>query len=273
MKIVTKYAMLALITTSFVALNNCGNQSNGQDELSVNQEENGPASDFAILGGPPIGYPPPIVGVPPFPVEINCNDGADNNGNGLVDCMDPDCHVHPECAEWGPPLEELINERSLTVYPNGIIVPEDVVFLKARGADDDDAHGWRRNQFFASHQKDCWIDPKYMDPYYHIPLGEPLVTGPDGPIGPQLFPSPAYPYYGPLAPLAPPLAAGPGTPPIAPPPFFPAPFAFFGPKAGLINECERGTGLMDHHMDDDNNAGAGAAGDRDDDDGGIRDDN
>jgi hypothetical protein len=222
MRIVTKYAMLALFSASFIALNNCGNQSGSTSEQATNEVENGPAADFAILGGAPIGYPA-LAGVGPLvPVEINCNDGVDGDGDGFTDCMDTDCHVHPECAEYGPPLEEIINERTLTVYPNGLIVPEDIALLKARGFDDDDAHGWLNNQFFAGrHFKDCWIDPRQMDPYYTIPLGEALVAGPEGAIGPQLYPSQAVSY--------------------------------FGPRAGLINECEFGTDLMFWNVDDDNN--------------------
>lgn len=241
MRIVTRYAMLALFLASFVALNNCGNRSGTTSDTVINHDQNGPASDFIFLPGPPAGYPD-IYGFGPFDtVEIQCENGVDDDGNGLTDCEDDACHVHPECSEWGPPLEELINGRGLTVYPNGLIIPEDYVVLKGRGADDDDAHGWQRDNFFPSHQGDCWIDPKYDDPYYNIPLGEALVAGPDGPIGPQLFP--------------------------------PFAVAHFGPRAGLINECEFGTDIMFHHMDDDNGAGAGAAGDTDDDDGGIKDDN
>jgi hypothetical protein len=249
MRSVTKYAMLVSFMTSFIALNNCGNQSSSSNQEKVSEEQNGPAADFAIIGGPPIGYPgfygpfgyPGLpLALPFFPIEVNCDDGTDDDGDGLTDCQDNDCHVHPECSEWGPPLEELINERSLTVYPNGIIIPEDIALLKARGADDDDAHGWQRDNFFAAHQKDCWIDPRYQDPYFFIPLGEALVAGPDGPIGPSLYPPEAVVY--------------------------------FGPRAGLINECEFGTDLMFHHMDDDNGAGAGAAGDTEDDEGGISED-
>lgn len=222
MRIVTKYAMLALFSASFIALNNCGNQSGSTSDVAGSQEVNGQASDYAILGGGPIGYPT-LAGVGPLvPVEINCNDGVDDDGDGYTDCWDTDCHVHPECSEFGPPLEEIINERTLTVYPNGLIVPEDIALLKARGYDDDDAHGWLNNQFFAGRRlKDCWIDPRQQDPYFNIPLGEALVAGPEGPIGPQLFPNNAV--------------------------------AFYGPRAGLIEECEFGTDLMFWHIDDDNN--------------------
>lgn len=236
MRTITKYAMLALFTTSFIALNNCGNRSESTSEQQpINQEQNGPASDFAILGTSIVGYPP-LTGYPalfgPFlPVEIDCNDGSDDDGDGLTDCMDNDCHVHPECSEWGPPLEELVNSRALTVYPNGIIVPEDVVFRNERGNDDDDADGWINNNFFDFDPSDCWINPLAQDPYYHIPLGEALVAGPNGPIGPQLFPSYAV--------------------------------AYFGPRAGLIEECEFGTDLMFRNFDDDNGSASDFGGDDD----------
>lgn len=240
MKIVTKYAMLALLTTSFIALNNCGNSSSSASEADYSVKENGSAADYsAILGGPWAGYPGLVLDGPLFTVEVDCNDGVDNDGNGFTDCADANCHVHPECSQFGPPLEEITNERSLTVYPNGLIVPEDIALLKARGADDDDAHGWLRTQFFATKQKDCWISPREMDPYWNVPLGEALVAGPYGPIGPQLFPDTAV--------------------------------AFYGPRSGLINECEDGADLMFHHVDDDNGAGAGAGGDSDDDEGGEGD--
>jgi MYXO-CTERM domain-containing protein len=31
--------------------------------------------------------------------EVNCDDGADNDGDGLVDCDDDSCDEHPACAE------------------------------------------------------------------------------------------------------------------------------------------------------------------------------
>ncbi len=244
MRIVTKYAMLALFSASFIALNNCGNQSGSSSEHAINNDQettaNDPASDYVILA-PPISYPGMEFAGPLVPVETNCNDGTDNDGDGLVDCEDTDCHIHPECAQFGPPLENLVNGRGLTVYPNGILTAEDYVIANTRGVDDDDAHGWLRNNFFATQQKDCWIDPRIQDPYSFVALGEPLVAGPLGPIGPQLYPDQVLPV--------------------------------FGPRRGLIEECEWGTDLMFHHTDDDNGAGAGAAGDTDDDDGGDEDDN
>lgn len=35
------------------------------------------------------------------PVESNCSDGIDNDGDGLVDCDDPDCNADPACAPLG----------------------------------------------------------------------------------------------------------------------------------------------------------------------------
>lgn len=235
--IMTKYAMLALFSASFIALNNCGNHSNSED-TAYKAEQNGAASDLAILASPPAGYPVTLDAVLPIlSVETTCGDGTDNDGDGLVDCADNDCHVHPECSEFGPPLEELDNSRSLTIYPNGIIVPEDVVFLKGRAYDQDDEHSsWQRNAMFATSIKDCWIDPLMQDPYNFVALGEPLAAGPQGPIGPQLNPK--------------------------------VPFVV-GPRRGLIDECEEGTDLFEFHFDDDNGDGAGAGGDYSDDEGGV----
>lgn len=234
--IMTKYAMLALFSTSFIALNNCGNQSNSSEDQAYKTEENGSASDLAILASPPAGYPVyKGVVLPIDNVETMCVDGTDDDGDGLVDCADNDCHIHPECSQFGPPLEELENSRSLTVYPNGILVPEDVVFEKTRGADDDDQHRWNRSNFFPASITDCWIRPLEQDPYDFIQLGHPLVAGPAGPIGPQ-------------------FGAVPG---------------IVGPRRGLINECEEGTDIFEYHMDDDNGDGAGAGGDFSDDEGGT----
>jgi hypothetical protein len=233
MNIVTKYAMLALFTSSFIALNNCGNQTGSTKDEAFGKEQSGEASDYAILGGPFFGYPN-ITGPFPFePVETICGNGVDDDGDGLVDCMDSDCWVHPECSEWGPPLEEHINGRALTVYPNGILVPEDYVILKARGADDDDAHRWQRTNFFSVDPKDCWIDPRVQDPYASkIPLGEPFLLGWDGPIGPLLFPELAF--YG-----------------------WDWPFGTWGPRRGLIDECEFGTDIMFFNADDDDGSDDG----------------
>lgn len=234
--IMTKYAMLVLFSASFIALNNCGNQSNSSEDQAYKAEQNGSASDLAIIASPPAGYPAYTGAVlPAESVETSCGDGVDNEGDGLTDCEDNDCAIHPECSQFGPPLEELDNGRALTVYPNGILVPEDVVFLKERGADDDDQHRWNRTNFFPSAFKDCWIRPLEQDPYDFIPLGDPLVAGPAGPIGPQ---------YGAVP-------------------------AIVGPRRGFINECEEGTGLFEAHMDDDNGDGAGAGGDFSDDEGGT----
>ena len=160
------------------------------------------------ISGPPAGYPVRApVAVPMESIESACHDGVDNDGNGLTDCLDPNCAIHPECSEWGPPLDKFKNSRSLTVYPNGLVVPEDVVILKARGRLAHEDPSMLADIFFPGRRTDCWISPQYQDPYYFIPFGAPLVAGFNGPVGPQLNPAAQ--------------AA-----------------AIFGPRAGLINECK-----------------------------------
>ena len=215
---IRKYAMLALLSTSFIALNNCGSKTDSTGETTFSPKENGSAADLAILGQPPFGYPvAPGIIAPIFNIETACYDGWDNEGDGLVDCMDPDCAIHPECSEFGPPLPDIRNSRSITVYPNGILVPEDVAFLNTRSARADNPYGI--SHFFPYDGRDCWISPRQQDPYYNIPLGEPLIAGPDGPIGPLLNPA--------------------------------APLAYFGPRAGLINQCANTDDLLFRSDDDD----------------------
>ena len=190
--------------------------SDSTGDTTFSPEQNGSAADLAILGQPPFGYQvAPGIVAPIFNIETACYDGWDNDGDGLVDCQDDDCSIHPECSEFGPPLPDIRNSRSITIYPNGMLVPEDVAFLNTRAARADNYFGV--NSFFPYNGKDCWISPKHQDPYYNIPLGEPLVVGPDGPIGPLLNPN--------------------------------APAAFFGPRAGLINECGWGEELIFHNWD------------------------
>jgi hypothetical protein len=233
MKIVTKSAMLALFFASLIALNNCGKQSESIKDEIVSQPESETAADYAILGGVPLIYPNIVAAVPFITIETQCGDGTDNDGNGYTDCEDPNCHVHPECAEFGPPLEEIINSRTLTVYPNGLVVPEDIAILKQRVVDDDDSYGDIRSRFFNTKPKDCWIDPLLQDPYYFIPMGEALVAGPEGPIGPQLFPE-YMTYRG------------------------------WGPRAGLINECSLADQIWNFRFDDDNDFAVGGNDDDDD---------
>jgi hypothetical protein len=223
--------MLVLFMTSFIALNNCGHQPGSMSEQAISPEQNGPASDFIVLPGPPGGYPGFFDIGPVIPIETDCDNGVDDDGDGHPDCSDTDCQVHPQCSEFGPPLEGLINDRTLTVYPNGIIVPEDIVLLKARGADDDDPNGWWRDRFFEGHEtRDCFVDPREVDPYFFIPLGEALVAGPYGPIGPQLTPGAV---------------------------------AYYGPRAGLIDICGYGSDIFELGWDDDNGDGGDDEGDDD----------
>jgi len=210
--------MLALLSTSFIALNNCGHKTASSGETTFSPKENGSAADLAILGQPPFGYSVAPGIIPPlFNIETACYDGVDDDGDGLVDCWDPDCAIHPECSEFGPPLPDIRNSRSVTIYPNGALVAEDVAFLNTRAARADNYYGI--SHFFPYDGRDCWISPRQQDPYYNIPLGEPLVAGPDGPIGPLLNPV--------------------------------APLAYFGPRAGLINQCANTDSLLFRSDDDD----------------------
>lgn len=212
--------MLALFSASFIALNNCGNQSASTNEPEVvSEEQNTPAADYAALIGPPITYPVPLGPIPYDTVEINCNNGIDDDGNGWTDCMDINCQVHPECSEWGPPLEEMKNGRSLVLYPNGLLTAEDYLILNTRGVDDDDGIMEPVTTLFPRRLHDCWINPREQDPYSFVALGEPLITSPLGPVGPQLFPDQTMPI--------------------------------FGPRRGLIEECNFPANIMFHNLDDD----------------------
>jgi hypothetical protein len=42
-------------------------------------------------------------GAPPPPEVEICDDGIDNDGDGLIDCADPDCSAAPNCASPPPP--------------------------------------------------------------------------------------------------------------------------------------------------------------------------
>lgn len=223
---INKYALLAMFSASFIAVNNCGSQADSTEKLSTDASDNGPASDFAVDRGPSNTYPLPLAGsYPRVDLEYACEDGVDNNGDGLTDCEDPACWIHPECAEWGPPLEEVRNSRATTIYPNGLLVNEDLLILNERGVDDDDSTYEPRTNLFPSRLHDCWVAPRFQDPYYNIPLGEALAAGPEGPIGPTASP-------------------------VA--------LAYFGPRAGLIEECELSAGLMTWNWDDDNDGDDGS---------------
>lgn len=211
--------MLALLSTSFIALNNCGNRQDSTSEEF--NPANGENADYLILPPGPAGYPVQApVAVPVESIEFACHNGYDDDGNGLTDCEDPNCAIHPECAEWGPPLDKLKNSRGLTVYPNGYLVPEDIVILKTRGRFAHEDPSMLTDIFFPGRTTDCWLLPQVQDPYFNIPLGEPLVAGFNGAIGPQRNPAAE--------------AA-----------------AVFGPRAGLINECRWGEDFLFWHAQDD----------------------
>lgn len=216
--------MLVLLSASFIALNNCGNRENltTDKEFSPANEEN---ADYLILSGPPGGYPVVApVAVPVETIEFACHNGVDDDGNGLTDCADPNCAIHPECAEWGPPLDKLKNSRALTVYPNGFLVPEDVVILKSRGRFSSQDPRMLTDIFFPGRVTDCWVYPQWQDPYFNIPLGDPLIAGFNGPIGPGISPEAEA-------------------------------TAVFGPRAGLINECRFGDDFLFWNNDDGDDEG------------------
>ncbi len=48
-----------------------------------------------VPGGPPTGYETDA---------LSCDDGRDNDNDGLVDCQDPDCIAHSYCGEFIPLL-------------------------------------------------------------------------------------------------------------------------------------------------------------------------
>jgi hypothetical protein len=39
----------------------------------------------------------------PVPVETNCSDGQDNDGNGKIDCKDKNCKNDPNCTKKKAP--------------------------------------------------------------------------------------------------------------------------------------------------------------------------
>jgi hypothetical protein len=43
-----------------------------------------------------------VVFAQPYMSEGNCHDGVDNDGDGAVDCTDPDCRTDPACAAPAP---------------------------------------------------------------------------------------------------------------------------------------------------------------------------
>lgn len=214
----TEIALLLLAGASFIGLANCGESIN----LTDKEFQLSDSSDLSIAPGPLSAYSQLTAYgsfIPYLYIETNCDNGHDDNGNGLVDCEDPDCHIHPECSEFGPPLGELYNTRAITIYPNGVLVPEDLVIAVGRGNDDDDLYNWQRNKFFQTTTYDCVVDPYVQDPYYNIPLGEGLVDGPYGPVGPLLDPA--------------------------------AVTGFFGPRAGGITECGPSYSVFGRFYDDD----------------------
>ena len=218
-------AMLVISMASFIAINNCGNRTASNESFELLQEGN---SDLAAAAGP-INYPVGSIangtyagGVPFLYVETACQDGLDEDGNGLTDCQDPACQAtHVECSLYGPswPMEY---SSGIVSYPSGAIALEELFISPERGSRYDDyVNGWMENEFFPNARlRDCWIDIYSQDIDAYTALGEPLVNGRFGAVDPA------------------------------------SSFVMYNegePRRGLINECGFGYDLMFYHSDDDNN--------------------
>lgn len=68
------------------------------------------ASPSAIASNP--GTPTPY---PSSPTTTQCNDGVDNNGNGLVDAKDPSCHQDNDSSNAVSYNSALVSEQTFTV--------------------------------------------------------------------------------------------------------------------------------------------------------------
>lgn len=220
----TNLAMLVLSTASFIGINNCSNRTASNESFELLQEG---SSDLAIAPGP-INYPVGSIatgtyagGVPFLYMETACQDGHDEDGDGLVDCQDTDCHIHPECSLYGPPWT-MEYSSGFVSYPSGALALEEIFISPKRGYRYDDyTDGWMENEFFPNARlRDCWIDIYQQDVDAYTALGDPLVNGRYGAVDP---------------------ATG---------------FVIYNggePRRGLINECAFGYDLMFYHSDDDNN--------------------
>ena len=76
---------------------------------------------------PPVGptpVPAPFSGATPENTPAACGDGRDNDSDGLVDCLDPDCGVMVFCggASFAPPLNP--SQPGFGGAPQGQLVPE-----------------------------------------------------------------------------------------------------------------------------------------------------
>ncbi len=56
----------------------------------------------------------------PGPGPENCTNGVDDDGDGAVDCADPDCAGNPACGGGGVPGDECANALVATLGPNPI---------------------------------------------------------------------------------------------------------------------------------------------------------
>lgn len=223
---------------SFIAINNCGNRTASNESFELLQEGNSDSAISGIAFNNPLGFGigNPLAGigayggvysgtyaggVPFLYMETACQDGSDEDGDGLIDCQDPDCNIHPECSLYGPawPMEY---SSGIVSYPSGALALEELFISPERGSRYDDyVNGWMENEFFPNTRlRDCWIDIYSQDIDAYTALGEPLVNGRFGAVDPAS----SFVMYN----------AG-------------------EPRRGFLNECGFGYDLMFYHSDDDNN--------------------
>jgi hypothetical protein len=128
-----------LCAAAFVAIHGCGLELSGTSTPP-------PGDAGTIADGPPdvnllldaggdvaVDAPEEANVVPDAGTEANCLDGVDNDGDGLIDCADPDCSPVVQCvpnapAGWnGPALYLDTRSACPSSYPNADDLAETLV--------------------------------------------------------------------------------------------------------------------------------------------------
>ncbi len=112
----------------------------GRHNITINAENFDPISRWvnveagatvalvvAMVRSGPAAAPPPAPSPPVAPIAENtpsaCRDGADNDGDGHLDCFDPDCADFVFCAPTAPPAQALLGQPAPPVQPVQPLVP------------------------------------------------------------------------------------------------------------------------------------------------------